>query len=56
MAVHVVRLVSMADSRTERLRKLLTASNSQHYHLYVPYQAIIDVCRLPKGINAALKL
>ena len=28
-AVHVVRVVSTADSRTERLRKPLTASNSR---------------------------
>ena len=30
-AVRVVRLVSTADGRTERLRKLLTASNSRRY-------------------------
>ena len=29
-AVHVVRVVSTADSRTERLHVLLTASNSCH--------------------------
>ena len=29
--VHVVLLVSVADSRTERLRLLLTASNNHHY-------------------------
>jgi len=26
------------------------------YHLYVPYPAIIDVCRLPKGMNTTLKI
>ena len=30
-AVCVVRLVHMADSRTERLRLQLTASNSRHF-------------------------
>ena len=52
-AVCVVQLVSMADSRTERLHKLLPASNS--HHLYVPYPAIVDVCGLSKEIDAALE-
>ena len=49
-AVRFVRLLSMADSRTERLRLLLTASNSRHCIActYVPYPAIVDVGRLSK--------
>ena len=55
-AVRVVRLVSTADSRTERLHLLLTMPNSRHCiaHLY-PYPAIVDVCGLSKELNAALK-
>ena len=36
-AVCVVQLISMADSRTERLRVLLTASNSRYCiaHMYL---------------------
>ena len=48
-AVGVVRLVSMADSRTERLRLLLTVL------LVCTYPAIIDVCRLSKEINVTLE-
>ena len=48
-AVCVVKLFSMADSRTERLR-CTTASiyQSSLYRSYVPYPAVIDVCRLSK--------
>ena len=37
-SVHVVRLVSMANRRTKRLRILLAVSNSRLtlYHSYVP--------------------
>ena len=38
--VHVVLLVSAADSRTERLRLLLTASNSRHY---IPRMCLIQL-------------
>ena len=36
-AVRVVQLISMTDSRTERLRVLLPASNSSLNCSYVPY-------------------
>ena len=49
----VIQLVSMAESRTERLCLLLTASNSHHC---IARSAIVDVCGLSKKINAALKL
>ena len=56
-AVRVVWLVSMADSRTERLCVLLTASNSSHCiaRIYIPYWAVIDVCGISKEINATLE-
>ena len=40
MTFCVVRVTPMADSRTERLRILLTVSPS---HLYVPHLAVVDV-------------
>ena len=42
LALGFLRLVSMADSRTEKLRLLLTASNqSSLYHSYVLYVAVL---------------
>ena len=49
-AVRVVKLFSMADSRTEKLRVLLPASNSRRC-IDVPFPAVIDYC---DEINAAL--
>ena len=40
-AVHVVQLVSTADSRTERLRLLLTAPDSRHSIMSHP--VVVDV-------------
>ena len=53
-AICVVQVVSTAENRTERLHILLTASSNFHHHtcMYVPYPAIVDVCRLSKEINA----
>ena len=51
--VCVVRVVPTADSRTERLRVLLTAFTLSDS--YVTYPAVVDVSRLSKEINAALK-
>ena len=50
-AACLAQLISMADSRTERLCILLTASNSHHCiaRMYT------DACRLSKEINAALE-
>ena len=42
-AVGVLRLDSMADSRTERLCELLSVSNSRHYCSYVPAPQIVPV-------------
>ena len=58
-AVCVVRLVSTADSRTEKLCVLLTVSNSRHCivctYLNVPYPAVVDVCGFSKEVNATLE-
>ena len=53
-AIHVAQLSSMADSRTERLHVLLTASNSRHCITHM-YPAVVDVCGLSKEINATLE-
>ena len=47
--VCVVQVVPTADSRTERMRVLLTVSSKPSLsHLYVPYPAIVDVSGLSK--------
>ena len=55
-AVRVVRLITKADSKTERLRLLLTASNSRHCiaRMY-SIQPVIDVCGLSKKMNTDLE-
>ena len=55
-AVCVVRVVPTTDSRTERLRVLLTISSNRH-HLARTYLilAVVDVSRLSKEINATLE-
>ena len=47
----------MADSRTERLRVLLTVSRNCHRltQTYTPYPVVVDVSVLSKDINTALK-
>ena len=45
----------MADSRTERLHVLLTASGNHHHLTHVPYQAVVDVCWLSKEIDVTLE-
>ena len=55
--VCVVRVDLTADSRSERLRILLTVSNNRH-RLTRTYldQHVVDVSGLSKEINAALEL
>ena len=50
--VCVVKVVPVADSKTERLCILLTKSPS---HSYVPYPAFVDVSGLSKERNAAFE-
>ena len=47
-AVCVVRLISTADSRTERLCLLLTAPKSSLYRSYVLYLAVLMSAGFPK--------
>ena len=51
-AVRVVRLVTKADSKTKRLRLLLTSHCIARMY---PIQPIIDVCGLSKEMNTDLK-
>ena len=52
--VCVVRVISTAGRGTERLRLLLSASNSRHCVARV-CSAVVDVCGLSKEINATLE-
>ena len=54
--VCVVQVVPMADSRTERLRVLLTVSSNRHCltRMYL-IQPVVGVSGLSKEINTALK-
>ena len=56
-AVSAVEFVSTAESSTERLRKLLTVSNSRHCIActQLPYPAEVDILGLSKQINAAFE-
>ena len=55
-SVHVVRLVPLLTPGLRICTNYWQRLTVVLVYLYVPYPAIIDVCGLPKGINAGLKI